>query len=257
MEFSKSFNTTGILCDGKNLTDREARGTDVKAHFDFQTKAGERILVRVALSTVSVAGARNNLNTEMRGWDFDAVAKAARGRWNQALGMIEIQSRDQNFKETFYSALYHAQLAPTVLSDVDGQFRGPDGQIHRTDGFDYYTEFSLWDTFRAEHPLLTLIQPQRVNDFVNTMLAHYRIFGKHALPVWVNAGKETWCMIGNHSIPVIVDAYLKGFRQWDTNAALDAMIDTVEQNRDQQDIYRRQGYIATGTSGRQKHEHGQ
>jgi predicted alpha-1,2-mannosidase len=249
MEFSRPFEMAGIRCDGKNLPEREARGTDLKIHFDFHTKAGEKILVRVGLSTVSVAGARNNLNTEMPGWNFDAVAKAARAQWNQALGMIEIKSRDQNIKETFYSALYHTQLAPAVLSDVDGQFRGPDGQVHRTDGFDYYSELSLWDTFRAEHPLLTLIQPHRVNDFVNTFLAHYHIFGKHALPVWANAGKETWCMIGNHSIPVIVDAYQKGFRRWDPNAALDAMIDTVEQNRDQQDIYRRQGYLATAPSG--------
>ena len=249
MEFSRPFNATGIRINGNDVVTLATPGTNLIAHFDFSTKAGEKILVRVGLSTVSVEGARNNLKTEMTNWNFDAVAASASAQWNQVLGTIQVSSRDQQFLETFYSALYHVNLTPTLLSDVDGQYRGPDQQVHRTDGFDYYTELSLWDTFRAEHPLLTLVQPGRVNDFVKTMLAHYQIFGQQALPVWANGGKETWCMIGNHSIPVITDAYQKGFHQWNANAALDAMIATVEQNRDQQDVYRRQGYIATAPSG--------
>ena len=129
---------------------------------------------------------------------------------------------------------------------MDGQFRGPDGNVHQTKGYDYYTELSLWDIFRAEGPLLTLIQPGRVNDFVDTMLAHFKIFGQNTLPVWPEGGKETWCMIGNHSIPMIADAYLKGFRNWDANEALDDMIASTDKNREQLDDYRERGWIPTG-----------
>src|ERR1019366_5623839 len=110
---------------------------------------------------------------------------------------------------------------------------------------DYYTELSLWDTFRAEHPLLTLIQPGRVNDFVNTMLDHFKIFGQHTLPVWTESGKENWCMIGNHAIPVITDAYLKGFRGWDANEALADMIASTGKDREQLEVYRDKGFIPT------------
>ena len=157
-----------------------------------------------------------------------------------------METRDNNLRQTFYTALYHSLLAPTLLSDVDGQFRGPDEQVHQAKGYDYYTELSLWDTFRAENPLLTLIQPGRVNDFVQTMLDHYKIFGQQTLPVWPEGGKETWCMIGNHAIPVIADAHLKGFRDWDANEALNDMITSTEKNREQLDAYRDQGFIPTG-----------
>jgi predicted alpha-1,2-mannosidase len=129
---------------------------------------------------------------------------------------------------------------------VDGQFRGPDGKVHQADGYDYYTELSLWETFRAENPLLTLTQPARVNDFIRTMLAHYKIFGQHTLPVWPEGGKETWCMIGNHAIPVMVDAYQKGFRNWNAEEALNDMIASTDRNREQLEAYRDQGFIPTG-----------
>jgi len=129
---------------------------------------------------------------------------------------------------------------------VDGQFRGPDGNIHQAKGFDYYTEISIWDIFRAESPLLTLTQPGRVNDIVKTMLAHFTIFGQNTLPIWPEGGKETWCMIGNHSIPIITDAYLKGFRNYDANEALNDMIASTDKNREQLDAYRDKGFIPTG-----------
>jgi predicted alpha-1,2-mannosidase len=137
-------------------------------------------------------------------------------------------------------------VAPTLLSDVDGQYRGPDGKVHQADGFNYYTELSLWDTFRAENPLLTLVQPARVNDFIKTMLAHFTTFGQNTLPVWPEGGKETWCMIGNHAIPVITEAYLKGFRDWDASEALNDMIASTDKNREQLEAYRDKGYIPTG-----------
>jgi len=243
IEFSRPFDGAGLASDKKNVQGKEVRGKNIQAHMDFKTKADEKILARVALSTVSVEGARKNLQAELPNWDFDAVAAAARQAWDKALSVAHIETKDEALKETFYTALYHTHLAPTILNDVDGRFRGPDGNVHEAKGFDYYTELSLWDTFRAENPLLTLVQPQRVNDIVRTMLEHFKIFGQGTLPVWTESGKENWCMIGNHAIPVIVDAYNKGFRQWDAQEALADMISSVNKNREQLDLYREMGYV--------------
>jgi len=250
-EFSRPFDSAGLTSNHKNVDAKTVEGRNLQAHFDFKTKANEKILARVALSTVSVEGARKNLQAEVKNWDFDAVAAAARAQWEQALGKAQIETGDENLKQTFYTALYHAYLAPTILSDVDGQVRGPDREVHRVKGFDYYTEFSMWDTFRAEQPLITLVQPQRVNDIIGTMLAHYTFFGQKTLPVWVESGKENWTMIGNHSIPIIVDAYLKGFRKWDASEALADMISTVEGPttngiRTLLPEYRANGFVAVG-----------
>ena len=246
MEFSGAFGASGVAQDDKDVPGKQTTGKETKGHFDFKTKAGEQILVRVGLSTVSVEGARKNLHAEIPNWDFDAVAKAASKQWERSLNVIEAETADKNLQETFYTTLYHTLVAPTLLSDVDGQFRGPDGKVHQAQGFDYYTELSLWDTFRAENPLLTLVQPARVNDFIQTMLAHYKIFGQHTLPVWPEGGKETWCMIGNHAIPVMVEAHAKGFRNWDADEALAAMIASTDKNREQLDAYRDKSFIPTG-----------
>lgn len=245
-EFSRPFDTAVICQDGKDIGAKQAQGRNLKAHFDFKAKAGEKVLARVALSTVSVDGARKNLKAEMPGWAFDQTAKAARKQWNDLLSVAQVETKDKAVKEAFYTSVYHSHVAPTILSDVDGQFRGPDEKVHQTDGSEYYTEISLWDTFRAEQPLMTLTQPQRVNALVKTMLQHYKIYGQGTLPVWPEGGKETWCMIGNHAIPVIVDAYNKGFRDWDANEALAAMISSVEKDREHLDQYRKLGYIPTG-----------
>jgi len=246
MEFSRPFDTAGVAQGDKDVAGKQTVGKETKGHFDFQTKAGEQILVRVGLSPVSVEGARNNLHTEIPNWEFDAVAKAASKQWDKALSVVEAETTDNNLKQTFYTALYHTMVAPTLLSDVDGQFRGPDEQVHQAKGFDYYTEISIWDIFRAESPLLTLTQPGRVNDIVKTMLAHFTIFGQNALPVWPEGGKETWCMIGNHAIPMITDAWLKGFRDYDANEALSDMIASTDKNREQLQDYRDRGFIPTG-----------
>lgn len=243
IEFSRPFDGAGIVSDKKTVEGKEAKGKNLQAHVDFKTQAGERILARVALSTVSVEGARRNLQAEIPNWDFDAVAAAARTEWDKTLGVAEIETKDQALKETFYTALYHACVAPTILNDVDGQFRGPDRQVHQANGFNYYSELSLWDTFRAENPLLTLVQPQRINDLVKTMLTHFTLFGQGTLPVWTESGVENWCMIGNHAIPVILDAYNKGFRQWDAAEALADMISSTSKDREQQDQYRAMGYV--------------
>lgn len=248
-EFSRSFDASGINLEGENVEGKEARGRDIKAHFDYTTKAGEKLVIRVGLSTVSVEGARKNLQAEIATWDFDSVAAAAKEKWDEALGKIQVETSDANLKATFYAALYHTQLTPIVFSDVDGQFRGPDNQIHQAKGFDYYTDMSLWDTFRAEQPLLTLLQPRRVNDIVNTMLTHYKILGQQILPVEAFAGRESYTMIGNPSIPVIAEAYAKGLRDWDADQALSDMIGASEREDERHasyagyGFYRRQGWI--------------
>jgi predicted alpha-1,2-mannosidase len=250
MEFSRPFDSSGVAQHDKDVAGQQTTGKETKGHFDFKTKAGEQILVRVGLSTVSVEGARNNLRAEISNWNFDAVAKAASKQWEKALSVIAVKIPDANLEQTFYTALYHTMVAPTLLSDVDGQFRGPDGKVHIAKGYDYYTEISIWDIFRAESPLLTLTQPARVNDFIKTMLAHYKFFGQHTLPVWPESGMETWCMIGNHAIPIIADAYMKGFRDWDADEALNDMIASTDKNREQLKDYRDQGFIPTA-DGRQ------
>jgi len=246
LEFSRPFDASGVAQVDQDVAGKTTTGKQTKGHFDFKTKAGEQILVRVGLSTVSVEGARNNLRTEIPNWNFDAVAKAASKQWNDALGVMDAKTGDDNLKQTFYTSLYHTMLAPTLLSDVDGQFRGPDGAVHQASGYNYYTELSLWDTFRAENPLLTLVQPGRVNDLVNTMLTHFQLFGQNTLPVWPEGGRETWCMIGNHAIPVIADAYLKDFRNYDASEALNDMIASTEKNREGLKDYRTRGFIPTG-----------
>jgi predicted alpha-1,2-mannosidase len=246
MEFSRPFDSAGVAQADKDVAGNTTTGKETKGHFDFKTKAGEQILVRVGLSTVSVEGARKNLNAEIPDWNFDAVAKAVRQQWDKALSVFAVETPDNNLKQTFYTALYHTLVAPTLLSDVDGQFRGPDGNVHQAKGYDYYTEISIWDIFRAEIPLLALDQSARVNDIVNTMLAHFKIFGHQTLPVWPEGGKETWCMIGNHALPIIATAYLSGLRDWNDGEALDDMIATTDQNREQLDAYRERGFVPTG-----------
>jgi predicted alpha-1,2-mannosidase len=248
-EFSRPFDAFGINLNGKHVDGKEAEGSNVKALFDYSTKAGEKLVIKVGLSTVSIEGARRNLRAEATTWDFDAVTAAARKKWEEAVGKIQVETSDTNLKTIFYTALYHTQLTPIVFSDVDGQFRGPDNQVHQAKGFEYYTDLSLWDSFRAEQPLLTLMQPHRVNDIIKTMLTHYKILGQHILPLETFAGRESYCMIGNPSIPVIAEAYAKGLRNWDSEEALSDMIGASERVDESHpsytgyDLYRRQGWI--------------
>ncbi|MGN6368182.1 MAG: GH92 family glycosyl hydrolase [Phycisphaerae bacterium] len=245
VEFSKPFASYALQMDNRMTDEKEAKAGSVRGRFDFETGAGERVIAKVALSTVSVEGAKRNLAAEMPGWDFDASAADAAKEWEGALSSVGIETKDESLRRTFCTALYHTMMAPTILSDVDGQVRGPDGKVHTASGFNYYTEMSLWDTFRAENPLLTLTQPQRVNDLVKTMLAHCRWYNGKTLPVWTNAGKETWCMIGNHAIPVIVNAYMNGFRDFDALGALHDMISSVGMDHDLQKQYAALGYVPT------------
>ncbi len=241
-EFSKPFKEYGISLDG-NSVDAAGRisGKDVKAWVRFDTDDDEDVLVKVGISAVNAEGAKNNREKEIPHWDFEKIATQAREAWNNELARIEIDDPDDDSKTVFYTALYHALLAPNLYSDVDGKYRGHDNNIHQTDGFDMYTVFSLWDTFRAAHPLFTLIDQKRTNDFINTMIKQYEQGG--LLPVWELAANETNCMIGYHSVPVIVDAYMKGIRGYDVERALDACIKSAMQDQFGLDSYKRKGYI--------------
>jgi len=202
----------------------QIEGRQLVAAFDFGEAAADPLLVKVAISPVSEDGAIANLDAEVPGWDFDGVHAAAKRQWVEALSAFDVEGSDAE-RTRFHTAHYHTLLGPTLFMDSDGRYRGPDNAIRRADGFTHYSTFSLWDTYRALHPLLTLVQPEQRNaDFVNSLLAHRRHSPYGILPVWSFHGLETWCMIGYHAVPVIADAYVKGIRGFDAGEALDAMV---------------------------------
>jgi predicted alpha-1,2-mannosidase len=244
--FSRTFDSATLFHDDepRPADDRAVAGENVKGLLRFP---GGTLLVKVGISAVDVDGARRNLDAEIPGWDFDAVRQAARERWNAALGRIEVTGGSDQQRTTFYTALYHSLLAPNLFSDVDGRYRGMDRKIHRAKGRRHYTVFSLWDTFRATHPLLVLLEPERTREFVETFLAMYEQGGR--LPVWELAGNETDTMIGYHAIPVIVDAWVKGIRGFDERLVLEAMIDSATREHFGLAAYRRQGFIGSGDDG--------
>ena len=175
---------------------------------DFGLKPGEQLLVKVAYSTADTEGARRNLQSELPGWDFEATRQACRQAWNKLFTRCVMEGGTQAQRENFYTSLYHLFLTPVNLADVDGRYRGADDQVRTAEKGVYYSHLSLWDTFRAAHPLYTILTPENADGFVRTMMAQYRAVGY--LPVIAYAGKETFCMIGNHSVPVMVDAFSKG-----------------------------------------------
>lgn len=194
------------------------------AWFYFTPSPGEQLVVTTAISGVDEEGAMGNLLAEAISGDFDHYRDDAGRRWNEALGTIDVESTDSAKLHTFYTAMYHAMLCPTIYSDVDGRYYGPDKKIHKADNWTNYSTFSLWDTFRAQHPLLSIISPSRDADMVNSLLAFYDQSGR--LPVWNMWGGETDMMIGYHSVPVIVDAVLKGLDGIDAEHALEACVAT-------------------------------
>ena len=235
-EFSKkiaSFETIRADSAAGNLT----------AIIEFEGN-GE-LLVKTAISPVSTEGAKNNLAAEIdQGigfWNFNAVSEMAQTMWNTELGKIKIETTNIAHKRTFYTALYHSMIAPSLFNDINGDFRGADRKVHQNPGYNTYTTFSLWDTYRAAHPLYTLVQPNLVNDFVNTMLTIYEEQGK--LPVWHLHGNETNTMVGYHAVPVIADAYLKGFRGFNAEKAFEAMKAFAMRDERGLDFIKEQEYI--------------
>lgn len=244
METSKPIKRFGLEVDGKPMPagQTDANGKDVRGHLDFKTSKGEQIILRVGLSPTSVEEAEKNLEAELPNNDFDAVRQAARNTWNDNLSRIQIECSNPEIRQTFYSCLYHTMIAPQLCNNADGTYRGTDKQIHSGDFQDYST-FSMWDIYRANAPLLMLTEPDRINDFIQSMLVFYQQSPDHALPVWPLANYETDCMIGYHSVPIIFDAFLMGFRGFDPDLALKAMVDTATNGRRRQDEYQKYGYI--------------
>ena len=202
----------------------QIEGRQLVGAFDFDDAAGKQLIVKVSISPVSEDNAIANLDAEVPGWDFDRVRADARTQWTQALSAIDVDAPESQ-RRSFYTALYHTLMGPSLFMDSDGRYRGPDNAVHQAKGYTNYSTFSLWDTYRALHPLLTLVQPeQRTNDIVNSLLAARRESPYGVLPVWSFHGQETWCMIGYHAVPVIADAYMKGIRGYDADEALQAMV---------------------------------
>lgn len=221
MKFSKPFERAAIYSDGKlvDAANGEVRGTALRCVLDMKTHDGEVVYVKTGISGVSIEGAEANLKAEVPGWDFDGTRQAAHEAWRRELGRIQVTSDDQKYLEIFYTGLYHMMLAPTLFDDVDGRYRGMDGQVHTlATGTHNYSTFSLWDTYRALHPMYTLVMGERVPDFVNCLVR----MGEQSpagVPVWPLQGRETGCMVGYHSAPVVAEAVAKGFPGIDAKAA--------------------------------------
>ncbi|ULQ54742.1 GH92 family glycosyl hydrolase [Flavihumibacter fluvii] len=192
--------------------------------FDLDDKV---LQAKIALSTVSVEGAKSNLQKELPGWDFSTTVANAKRVWNSYLSRIEIEA-GQKEKGIFYSCMYRLFLQPSNITDIDGRYRGADDSIRTAKNGEYYSTLSLWDTYRAAHPLYTLIAPEKVNGFINSMIEHSKAAG--FLPIWTAWGKDNYCMIGNHAIPIITDAYLKGFTGFNAAEALQQMIRSTTEN---------------------------
>ena len=240
--FSKPFVACHMDTTAINTKEKGRIGTAYIARFDFNTEKDEEILVTTAISGVSMDGAAQNLQAEAPKNDFDLYHRQAVANWNKQLSKIEVKSPVTDDLVNFYTAMYHSMLAPTIYSDVDNSYYGPDKKAHKTDGWVNYSTFSLWDTYRAAHPLFTYTQPERANDMVKSFLAFYEQNGR--LPVWNFYGVETDMMIGYHSIPVIVDAYLKGIGSFDAERALAACVATA--NIDDYrgiGLYKKLGYV--------------
>ena len=223
----------------------EIYGKKIRAFFDFNLLDGKKILmVKVGISGVDMDGALKNLREEIPSWDFEKIRKKAKESWENLLNKIVVSDKKEREKEIFYTALYHLMIAPMLYEDVDGRYRGIDHKIHKAKQFTNYTTFSLWDTFRAAHPLFIILQRERVGDFINSMLAHYKQSPEQMLPIWPFHGNETWCMIGYHSAAVISEAYLKGIKKFNPDFALEAMIKTAtNENYGGLKYYEHYGYI--------------
>ncbi len=227
----------------------EIAGKQIRMYFDFTTAEQEKIQVKFALSSVSQQNALENMRAEIQGWNFEQVKQKAQENWNKELNKIVIDASEDD-KVNFYTSMYHTFINPTTYADVNGQYKGLDQEIHQADGFTNYTTFSLWDTYRALHPLFNIIQPARNNDMVKSMMAHYDQSALHMLPIWSHYANDNWCMSGYHSVSVVADAIIKGNYTGDPEGALVACIATSNR-RDYEGIgaYIDKGYIPAEQSG--------
>lgn len=230
---NQTFHQTGLI---------KLEGTDLKVAVTFRLPGNKKLKAKVGISAVSAEGAKANVLAEIKSWNFDQLHQKAKASWNKELSKIDIKGGTKDQQVSFYTALYHTLLVPNLFQDTDGKYRGTDLKVHEATNFHNYTVFSLWDTYRAYHPLMTLINQERTRDWVLTFLNQNRNGGM--LPVWELAGNETFCMIGYHSVPVIVDAYKKGIFKGNEAGLLKAMTGYAESNRFGLDHYRELGYLS-------------
>jgi len=241
-EFSKPFKKSVVVNAGSITDQNSAKGKEIKAFVEYDTNEGEAVLVRVGISHSSAEGAKKNLKAEITGWDFDAVVKQADNDWEKELSTLSVEGNNEEYKNVFYTSLYHALLNPNLLSDVDGSYMGMDKKMHHLkNGEAMYTVFSLWDTFRAAHPLFTIIDPKRAGNFVESLLMKYDEQG--LLPVWELASNETGTMVGYHAVPVIFDAFKKGLGSFNPKKALEAMKKSAMQDKLGLKYYKEMGYV--------------
>lgn len=240
IEFNQPMLISKYTADSRS-NQNEYYGSKVAMSFSKQVHKGEKILMKVSLSPTSFDGAKLN-STEIKEWDFKKVHQAAVALWDSELAKIAVNTNDKDKSTIFYTALYHTMMQPNIAQDLDGSYRGRDNNLHRAEGFTYYSVFSLWDTFRAAHPLYTLIDKKRTADFINTFLAQYEQGGR--LPVWELASNETDCMIGYHSVSVIADAMAKGITGFDYEKAFAAAKHSAMLDHLGLDAYKKQGFIS-------------
>lgn len=228
----------------------EMAGQNLKLFFDFNTKEGEKIKIKMALSPVSSAGALENMKKEVPGWDFEKVKKQSQEVWNNELNKIQIDAIQKEDYVNFYTAMYHAFLGPTEYMDLDGNYKGLDMNVHKANNFKNYTSYSLWDTYRALHPLFNIVQPQRNSDMISSMLAHSDQSVHKMLPIWSHYANENWCMIGYHSVSVVADAIVKGNTNFDAEKALQACVNTAKvPYYDGLEHYMKKGYVPEDKNG--------
>lgn len=245
IKLSKPFKTFQIF-KNDSLSTSPVIALKSKIILNYDTTDNEVIILKTGLSTASINGAYKSLENEVPDFDFEKYRAKADAVWEKELHKIEITTSNENNKKIFYTMMYQSMLAPTLLSDYNGEYKGANDKIMKADGFDRYDTFSLWDTYRAAHPLYTILHPKRVSDMINSLLAHYKETG--LLPVWSLQGNETNMMIGNHAIPVIVDAYFKGIKNFDTDLAYRACKESSMVNSRQLDTYKTLGYVPADDS---------
>ncbi|KAF2081464.1 GH92 family glycosyl hydrolase [Flavobacterium sharifuzzamanii] len=228
----------------------EMAGQNLKLFFDFDTNEGEKIKIKMALSPVSSAGALENMKKETPDWDFEKVKKQSQDVWNKELNKVQVETIQKEDLVNFYTAMYHAFLGPTEYMDLDGNYKGLDMNVHKAVKFTNYTSYSLWDTYRALHPLFNIVQPKRNADIVSSMLAHSEQSVHKMLPIWSHYANENWCMIGYHSVSVVADAIVKGNISFDAEKALQACVNTAKvPYYDGLEFYMNKGYVPEDKSG--------
>lgn len=236
----------GIYDGGRKLDAASGKSTKIKGVLSFAPSKEPR-LMKVAISPVSIENAVANMEAEMPHWDFQDVVSRSRQKWNNELNKIQIDSDSDARKRIFYTAFYHTMIAPALFNDHNSDYRGTDKEVYPGAPFQNYSVFSLWDTYRAEHPLLTITQPERVNDMIQSMLAIFR--QQKMLPIWHLMGSDTECMVGYHAVPVIVDAYFKGIDGFDAEQAFEAMKATAMLDRKGVSYLKKMGYIPCDKEG--------